>query len=533
MHRAHLNRRLRSLGFIVAMICVASAVAAVVVWVKTRDAGTPAQRANRLSEQGDFAGAEQRYLEILQSGPVEVETLLGFIDNHAVFVNTIESSEDVTAHSFDRPVDESVVIGMIERHGLPADLRAFGRYWYRVRMSDEKPDAREVAALADRTPPARWANHMLGRGELIHGTHEAAAKRFEREGLAFPGKADGDLERALRIWSSLDEWDEVRARVADPRYAAVVGPSVRIALAEHDRDWPRILRWLWPATYEGIQPWPVALALLAGVLWFSIGARMGRIGEPAPGRKALYVTAFILGVLSVYPTLVIIAVEDVLLGLQEVGNPVADAIFYVFGVGLREELCKLLLFLPLLPLLARRGSRIEAMTCGAFVGLGFAAEENVGYFRQPDVAVALGRFLTANFLHMALTSIAAVAAYDGMRSRRGSWDDFKNLFPLVVLLHGAYDFFLSSSGFSSIPFIAMGVLFIISRIFLREMMSSRASENEGVLRLFVISLAILSGVSYVYATTLVGPLAGLRLVAGGLLGVAILVVMFVRELSAA
>jgi RsiW-degrading membrane proteinase PrsW (M82 family) len=257
------------------------------------------------------------------------------------------------------------------------------------------------------------------------------------------------------------------------------------------------------------------------------------MGDRSSGRKLLYVCAFALGVLSVYPTLVLVTAEDALLGLNPNGQPLIDAIYYVFGVGLREEACKVILFLPLLPLLRKRASRLEALMCGAFVGLGFAAEENIGYFNQMDVSTAIARFLTANFLHMAMTAVVAVAVYDGDRARRG--EDLSTAFPLVVGLHGAYDFFLASPVVAGqYSFVAMTVFVILSQRFLRELKVVRPSgERGGLLRHFVLSLTALAGLSYVYATTLIGPAMALQLVAGGLLGDAILIVMFVRELKEA
>src|SRR5207244_7138900 len=120
------------------------------------------------------------------------------------------------------------------------------------------------------------------------------------------------------------------------------------------------------------------------------------------GRPLLYGLSFVLGILSIYPTLLAVVTEESIFKFKMVNQPLPDAIYFVAGVGLREELAKLLLFLPLLPALLRRGSRIEAMTCGALVGLGFAAEENIGYFSELAPGVALSRFLTANFLHMPL-----------------------------------------------------------------------------------------------------------------------------------
>jgi RsiW-degrading membrane proteinase PrsW (M82 family) len=277
----------------------------------------------------------------------------------------------------------------------------------------------------------------------------------------------------------------------------------------------------------------VALALLAAVLWFTIAARLGRIGDPAPGRPLLYVAAFLLGIASIYPTLLAITIEDKIFGFRLVQQPIPDAIYFVFGVGLREELCKLLLFLPLLPMLKRRGSRIEAMTCGALVGLGFAAEENISYFHMAAGA-ALARFLTANFLHMSLTALVALSVYDASRGRSTPRDRFDVIFPLAVGIHGAYDFFLSSNEFAGFSLLSMMLFIIVSRQFLRQLLiASSAEEEQGALRLLITSMFLLTGVSYVYATTLGGPLVAVRLIALGSLGVAIVIFMFVRELGPA
>src|SRR5262249_20981405 len=293
-----------------------------------------------------------------------------------------------------------------------------------------------------------------------------------------------------------------------------------------------ILRWLWPAGYASTKPWPIALAILSAVLWLAITTRLGRILDPAKGRALLYALAFVLGILSIYPTLLISIIEEDIFHFRIIGQLVPDGIYFIFGVGLREEAAKLLLFLPLLPVLLRRGSRIEAMTCGALVGLGFASEENIGYFSHGLPSTALARFLTANFLHMSLTALVALSVYDGKRGRSTPHDRFNVIFPLIVLIHGAYDFFLSDPGFSGFSLLSMLLLILVAQQFLRQLLVATSRfEEEGVLRLFVWSLTLLTGASYIYATTLVGPWMAVRLIAVGSLGVAVLIYMFVRELT--
>ena len=57
------------------------------------------------------------------------------------------------------------------------------------------------------------------------------------------------------------------------------------------------------------------------------------------------------------------------------------------------------------PLLLARKSRLEMIITAGCVGLGFAAAENLIYFASAGPAAAFGRFLTANFLHTALSGL--------------------------------------------------------------------------------------------------------------------------------
>ncbi len=531
--RLQRDAHFRALVLIPSGVLVLSILAAFGVSILLRNSGTPVQRAERLSDMGQYDAADRLYVQAFETGPITMRTLIGYIDNRADLLHVHAAAVftgDTIAITPPAPADFDLN-ALLSRSAAPPEMVTLGRYWVAVRSGTRPKNEDEVQTLANRPRPVRWANHLLARAALYDDNEEEAARRFEREGLAYPKRAAIDLEHALGIWIDNDQWDEVRRRLDDPRYQAVIGPSFRLAIAEHDHDWPRMLLWLWPSGYEGVRGWPLLLAAVAALLWLAIAGRMGRADEPVPGRKKLYVTAFFLGVLSIYPTLILISAEEVFLRIQETGQPIADALYFVFGVGLREELCKLLLFLPLLPALNRRGSRIEAMTCGALVGLGFAAEENIGYFHMMDPSAAIGRFLTANFLHMALTSLVAVAAYDMSSARRRPSGSLNTTFIIAIAIHGAYDFFLSTPGLS---LLAMILFIILSQRFLRELLfAAPDAQRQGLLRLFVISLAVLLGLSYVYATTLVGLATAVGVVFTGFVGVAIMTFIFVRELDGA
>jgi RsiW-degrading membrane proteinase PrsW (M82 family) len=522
------RRALKLWGPVVAIL-VASALIANGLW-SWMVRSDSSDRAESVAEMGELETAERLSWKLLRAHPSDIERWVQFIDFHAA-LQDVDEAETLPNTPSRSSVDDGEVRKLLASVKDPK-VATLASYWLETKTTTKKPvDAAAVIALADANPPARVANYLLARAADRDDDWTTAAKRFEREGLAFEDGRAFHLRHALRIWIKHEAWNEVRARVRDSRYAEVVDSRLRLTVAEHDRDWPRILRYCWAAGFVDVEPWPVALAILNAALWFLLATRLGRLGDGIAGRRSIYAIAFLLGILSIYPTLIVIIGED-MVGFTESGQPVPDAIFFIFGVGLREELCKLLLFLPLLPALKRRGSRIEAMTAGALVGLGFAAEENIGYFSELAPGVALARFLTANFMHMALTALIALSVYDASRGRSTPRDAFNVIFPLAIGIHGLYDFFLSSPQFAGWGIFSMAMLVIITQQFLRQLLiASSAMEQEGVLRLLVASLALLTGVSYIYATTLVGPGIALRLVGLGVVGVAVMIWVFVRELA--
>lgn len=503
--------------FIIAAVSITIAV----IWSLVIDhTETPSDRIGRAAGIGDFDTAERLSWKLLQERPADLQLWIRFVGVHR------EQWKDGEA-----AVSDAAIRKLLAR--MPASPAAtVATYWYESQATDGTPDPAVVNALADAPRPARYANYVVA--QVAYDAHDwaTAARRLEREGLAFPKEGQRYLRSAIAIWVDHDAWGEVAKRVRDPRYRSVQNANLRLDLAAHERDWPGILLWLWPASYVSVEAWPIVLALLSAILWLIITTRLGRIHDHVQGRAALYAVAFVLGILSVYPTLLSVIVEESIFKFRIVDQPLPDAIYFIFGVGLREELCKLLLFLPLLPMLLKRGSRIEAMTCGALVGLGFAAEENVGYFSHLNAAAAMSRFLTANFLHMSLTALAALSVFDGARGRSTSRDRFDVLFPFVVVIHGAYDFFLASPEFSRFSLLSMILLIFVARQFLRQLLiASSRMEEEDALRLFIGSLALLTGASYIYATTLCGPWLAIRLIAVGGIGVAFVIYMFVRELT--
>ncbi len=496
------------------------------------------ERAETLMHSGKHAAAEALYVRLLHERP-SVPLVIAFLENHqrAELVKRIRRKargvvDDVTDISrLEEVMSPDSLDAIVD--GLPAEISRIGRF-YRAVDDDAVPRAlhEEIEAGAKQEPPLPWCNHMLAREAFRHQEARTAADHYAREGISFPERHE-DVDLAIAIWMSLDDWDEVERRMAEPRFSAAAEPMTRYRFAVHRRDVMGAVKAL-AASWKPRFTLPgFVMAAVAALAWGCFCARLGKLGDRPRLRIPLYLVAFVLGVLSIPPTIALIAVEEAHLKLVETGDPARDLLFFVFGVGLREEAAKLLLFVPLLPALRKWGDKLDVLVCGGMVGLGFAAEENLGYLASGDLHTGLGRFLTANFLHIALTSILASALDDFIREPEKHAAAFSRTSLMVVGMHGVYDFLLTHEQFGG-SYLAMAVFFFLVRMFLGAVEHARRKADKGLdlTQVFVLSLAVVTGTSAVYAVATVGPLEGAKVMTEGLLGVAILIYAFVRSLRA-
>jgi protease PrsW len=520
---------------------VALVVSFVVGWVALRAVQQTlpdAERASALAHTGRFAAAEEIYVRLLRAEPT-VKVAVALLDNHqdAVVTKRLRKAKPSGGLKGAAQRDEEVMseeaLDALLDGVLPPDVALVARFWRATDKGAVPPGLREAILVgAEQEPPLAWHNHALAREAGRQHEMDEAAKRYEREGLAFPERS-ADIDHAVALWIATGAWDHVRERLQDPRVAAATEPLTKYRLAVHDNDWKNAARWLVDGWRPRLKAASLVMTGIAALAWGFFCARLGKLGERVRRRLPLYVLAFALGVLSVVPTVCLIAVEEAKLRLVETGDPMRDILFFVFGMGLREEASKLLLFVPLLPLLRRWGDRLDVLVCGALVGLGFAAEENLGYLASGDLHTGLGRFLTANFLHMAMTAILAAALDDFIRDREKHGADFSRTTVMVVAMHGAYDFLLSHDEYGG-SYFAMAVFFFLVKMFLTAVDHARRKADRGLTltQAFVLSLAVVTGTSAVYAVASVGPAQGALVMTEGLLGVAILIYCFVTTLRA-
>lgn len=444
--RARLHHLSRDTGFLtrttLLLLGLGLGVALLVASVRPEDRG----QAALLQAAGVFNAAREHLREGYQdlerareAQPRQLARWLRRACQTETAASPAASSEETTAES-GLMVAGYPVEGLLAQHAPEPVLAGLFRDY--IALAASAPGEAEAAiearlqAQAEAEPPPPLANQLLAQWLVQREATEQALTALMREGRQF---ADAGPARAEALhWAvHLKQIATVKALLAEPGWVAEADPAVVYHAAGQTGDvW---LQWrsLLQLRLRDLPLLKLALALFAAGLWYAILVPMA--GLEGRWRWAMPLLPLMAGVLSIWPTLTLVAFQDHHLGLSE-DAPFPHNLWYYFGgIGLREELCKLALFTPFLPWLLRKRKAGLALVTGAFVGLGFALEENLEYYDPEGGSVVWARFITANFLHAAMTGIAAHGLYLAVRSGFHRVSDFAGAFLLVVGAHGLYD----------------------------------------------------------------------------------------------
>jgi protease PrsW len=183
-------------------------------------------------------------------------------------------------------------------------------------------------------------------------------------------------------------------------------------------------------------------ALLGTVVWMLFLRRIDTTGT-APWTPIIGV--FVGGAVFCFLALILYDLVRWDLGfyLSNEGAIGHDFFYCVMGIGVIEELVKIIPFLLLMQFTKRVHSPISYILYASASALGFAFVENLMYFDAGHIGIMHGRVLICNVFHMFATGTIAFGMMLG-RYRYGNlqWPFFFLFFVLAAIMHGFYDFWL-------------------------------------------------------------------------------------------
>jgi len=278
----------------------------------------------------------------------------------------------------------------------------------------------------------------------------------------------------------------------------------------------------------------LVLAVFSGLFWWLFMMGYARPGSAWLKYVLVSAVAIALGAFSTQLTLLTAMLQDELLGFDErlLGDGMLQGFVYcIFGIGLREEITKLLVFLPLIPYLMRQNRPALWLLAAGCVGLGFAIEENLGYITGGMNITA--RFLTANFFHMTLTALVGYQAVRAARQPREHLDEFLQTLALAVVVHGVYN------GLMMVPQVGDGSFFSLMAFVLlayRYFQVLRSHRPQGRSRfsltsIFTAGLVSTIGGALIYLSTAIGAIDATLALGNEAAGVAIICFLYFQQVN--
>lgn len=425
--------------------------------------------------------------------------------------------------------------------GLPDRLLAdeaeramFWKYGFALHkkgLVQEKSEA-VLKAAVESDPAPRFANEFYADVRWRDSDLEVALAHFRKE-LEIRPDAGFSRSGVMAILLQLKRLDELGELFDQPSYREALRGNLEEEIAIALGRWGTVVIHQAKLSLSHTPPiWFLVIALSA-VVWFSIIVTFGGLIRLSSARFGLYLMGFLAGIASTWVTVGVVIWQKRIHEFGFNGDLANDLIFCISGIGLREEVVKLLFFLPFLPILLKRRSAMEALAVAACVGLGFAAEENLGYFGTGRESAVFGRFMTANFFHAALTGLAGLALFHFARWPKTRWEEFVGTFIVVVIAHGLYDALAGLVPILSQEYGIFGVI-IFAALCNHYINKARGVREVGPsmvspLGTFVVGAALLVATSWILAcATFPLPLA-MKSIGQPALGIGLLGFLFINQ----
>ncbi len=445
-------------------------------------------------------------------------------------------------HPTDRLSFDSAIIkiggvnfnSLIQHHAIdPLQKEIFSNYarcifdGSTVSQSNARNFLRENAGSKDST---RFANEFYA-DILAHENKQKEALYFYLLETIYPEASYARL-MAGRIALNLKDITALNELTKNREFVIQCTSSMLLKIAKLLDDKSLLFRGLWTMQLNRISQFiGLSIAIFSAALWYVILITSANLRL----RKSInYLPTIFAGMLSVW------LLHTLQITLQYDVDPAFDAelsighkIFYwTMYVGLPEEVVKICLFMFFLPFLLKQRSAAKAALCGGCVGLGFALNENLQYYQDYGITIALGRLLTANIIHISLTGILGYELYLLFESRFHRAIEFILMFGAVILAHGLYDFCVVETSIEGLEIGSIIIVALAARSYLQRLHEQHGSAtHQPVSRtsIFCLGSSLLVGVLILITVLDTNSLKGITLVLKEAISLTTVALIYLRE----
>jgi RsiW-degrading membrane proteinase PrsW (M82 family) len=306
-----------------------------------------------------------------------------------------------------------------------------------------------------------------------------------KENLAQEIKSNGYLEGAYynlsRIYDYEKRYNELKELVYDPVSKSFIPYSFRNEVYIQNRDVASYFKALFAEIFKNTNFTGFAAAFLILLIWITYLLRVNI-------HRSRNITSVILIVLFsaifVFPVWLLYDFLKYALHFELNGEIVNDALYCVFGIGVIEELVKIIPFLIVLRFTKVIKEPIDYIMYASLAALGFSFVENFMYFQDGSLNIIHSRALTASISHMIDSSIIAYGLILAkFKYKKSPVLFFFLFFFIAAFAHGFYDFWLLNkivSDYWIMTFLCLLIAVQVYASFINNALNNPSALNQNV-----------------------------------------------------
>lgn len=355
-----------------------------------------------------------------------------------------------------------------------SDIGNFGLGTYYLQKKDGEQSLNHLNQVQDIN--LRSLHVQIGRAFTLTKDFKNAEQAFLDE----IKKEDGNIARATRylahLYDTTGDYSQLNNLYCNEQFRKNIPNSLVRNLA-FKMGRPLIYaKALFGGLFDSANYVGVVGACLILIVW-SVFLRRLDVFEPEKLRYVL-LTLF-MGMLATFLCLPLYDFAEIYLGFTLNGNILNDLIYCVFGIGLFEELVKILPLIIMIKLTRQVNESIDFVIYASLSALAFSFIENIGYFDKYSLSIINERGMICSTGHMFYSSLVVYGYIRAYYKKRGSViGNLAFFFFLAILIHGLYDFFLVCDGLSP-EFRMISLLIIVLKVvFFVHIINNTLNQSE-------------------------------------------------------
>lgn len=406
------------------------------------------------------------------------------LDNHFNFINAhFDENQEQRPDPRNFGFEEVYMYGLFTRLAGSADTAkadvgnlCLGLYYY---AKGDKAMAEEKFSQVH-NQKLKYLNCFYGMTRYYHHAYEEGKARLFSE-IHMTGYAAGAYEKLSLIYKYEGRLDLLKNLVYSPASHDYVPYQYREEIYVRARDFAGYLKNLFAELFKNTNLVGFSGALLILLTWVFY---LLRINLHRRGSVLVPFGVVLFSAVMIVPVWWLYSFYDYGLGFKLNGGMGHDFLYCVFGIGVIEELVKILPFLIVLRFTKLIREPIDYIMYASLAALGFAFVENFRYFSDDSINIIHSRALTASISHMIDSSIIAYGLILAkFRYKRSSVLYFFLFFLIAAFAHGFYDFWLlnqTASDYWIVTVLCLLVSILVYASFINNALNNPSTPSQNI-----------------------------------------------------